>query len=303
MTDDLISRAAALRECYGYGADTAERIRSLPAVAASQTADPVVKADSQQSVRVKPLVWSPYFNGFSLHTDTRLAAYSDARTVVGTYSVGRQHSYIKSSKPDERPFDHYLSSSWWLETPNLKILGPFNGDMEAKAAAQADHEQRILTAIEPQPISKSKECPQTSVLRDDLHDPRDAVIAGLHNCISILDCLIAESKRSIGYDEEDPFRMGEWFEDEELTQIEKARSALYAAKAAAQADYEQRILSAIETKPDPHDAVIAQLVEALNAVKTAVNDEEEDWDIPARVYAKLERALAAAKQLNSEVLN
>lgn len=106
-----------------------------------------LRAASQQSVRVKPLVWSPYFNGFSLHTDTRLAAYSDARTVVGTYSVGRQHSYIKSSKPDERPFDYALSSSWWLETPNRKILGPFNGDMEAKAAAQADYEQRIRTAI------------------------------------------------------------------------------------------------------------------------------------------------------------
>lgn len=66
-------------------------------------------------------------------------------------------------------------------------------------------------------------------MTDDLIS-RDAVIAGLHNCISILDCLIAESKRSIGYDEEDPFRMGEWFEDEELTQIENARSALYAAK-------------------------------------------------------------------------
>lgn len=70
MTDDMISRAAALAECQKISDDAKsyslpqmagganacrEAIRALPAVAASQTPDPVVKADRQQSVRVKPL--------------------------------------------------------------------------------------------------------------------------------------------------------------------------------------------------------------------------------------------------------
>lgn len=38
------------------------------------------------------------------------------------------------------------------------------------------------------------------------------------------------------------------------------------AKAAAQADYAARILAAIETTPDPRDAVIARLVEALESI-------------------------------------
>jgi hypothetical protein len=41
---------------------------------------------------------------------------------------------------------------------------------------------------------------------------------------------------------------------------------LEAAKAAAQADYEARILAAIDTQPDPRDAVIARLVEAAAAL-------------------------------------
>lgn len=61
MTDDLISRAAALAECQKISDDAKsyslpqmagganacrEAIRALPAVAASQSADPIVKVDS-----------------------------------------------------------------------------------------------------------------------------------------------------------------------------------------------------------------------------------------------------------------
>ena len=50
--------------------------------------------------------------------------------------------------------------------------------------------------------------------------------AALCDCINLLDGLVAESGRSIEWGEEDPFRMGEWFETEELEQIEEARAAL-----------------------------------------------------------------------------
>lgn len=138
-------------------------IAALPAVAASQPAYPAVKADSCQRVVVKPLVWSAWMNGFSLHTDTRLAACADAAVFFGRYSIGRKHTYLKSTKPNDRAFDDCLSSEWWVECPDRKLIGPFNGDVLAKAAAQADYEARILAAIAAQPI----------------YDPRDAAIARL----------------------------------------------------------------------------------------------------------------------------
>lgn len=56
--------------------------------------------------------------------------------------------------------------------------------------------------------------------------------AALRNCIGLLDGLVAESGRSIEWGEEDPFRMGEWFEVEDLEQIKEARAALAAPSGA-----------------------------------------------------------------------
>ena len=50
--------------------------------------------------------------------------------------------------------------------------------------------------------------------------------AALHNCVGMLDQLVAESGRDIEWGAEDPFRMGEWFEPEDLAQIKQARTAL-----------------------------------------------------------------------------
>lgn len=44
-------------------------------------------------------------------------------------------------------------------------------------------------------------------------------------CVALLDALVAESKEQIEYGQEDAFRMGEWFTDEELGIIERARAA------------------------------------------------------------------------------
>ena len=99
------------------------------------------------TVTVKPLVWSPFMNGYCLHTETRLAACSTAESIIGTYAIGRKHTYMKTTKPEERAFDDHLSSAWWVETPSRKLIGPFNSDVLAKAAAQADYDARIRSAI------------------------------------------------------------------------------------------------------------------------------------------------------------
>jgi len=61
-----------------------------------------------------------------------------------------------------------------------------------------------------------------------------------------------------------------------------------AAKAAAQADYEARIIAAIELQPDPRDEVIARLVEAL----VDMIDHADEISSP---LVEARAALAAAK--------
>lgn len=46
----------------------------------------------------------------------------------------------------------------------------------------------------------------------------------LQRCVTMLDALIVESGRTIEHDEEDRFRMGEWFDKEELEHIAEARN-------------------------------------------------------------------------------
>jgi len=59
------------------------------------------------------------------------------------------------------------------------------------------------------------------------------------------------------------------------------------AKAAAQADYEARILAAIDTQPDPRDAVIAQLVEAIENIRST-------YLLPPRFQLPLDLAITAS---------
>ena len=61
-------------------------------------------------------------------------------------------------------------------------------------------------------------------------EPNAGVVAELveaaKRLLFMVDALKAESGRGIEYGEEDPFRMGEWFDDEELQHIEQARAVL-----------------------------------------------------------------------------
>ena len=124
MTDDLISRAAALDalDRHMYADEARGEIEALPAVAASQPADPTVKADSCQQVRVKPLVWA-----FSKSTQAHRAD-----------SQGSGEIYLAWE----------MANGWVLSMKAGNTTHPTIED--AKAAAQADYEARILAAIETQ---------------------------------------------------------------------------------------------------------------------------------------------------------
>lgn len=180
MTDDLISRAAALDalDQHAHGATTlggqtyrsitlevaVEAIRALPAVDDSQTPDPVVKADRQQSVRVKPLVWA-----FSKSTQAHRA---DASVSGEIYLVWK------------------MANGWVLsmragDTTHITLDN-------AKAAAQADYEQRILAAIETQP------------------DTRDVVIAQLVEAGNHLSFMAQTSGGTAGRDDALVLAIGAW---------------------------------------------------------------------------------------------
>lgn len=70
-----------------------------------------------------------------------------------------------------------------------------------------------------------------------------------------------------------------------------------AAKAAAQADYEARILAALEPQPDPRDEVIARLVEALERMRSTYpyNPPCYGWQEQVEAHKAAKAAIAAAK--------
>jgi hypothetical protein len=101
-----------------------DTIAALPAVAASQPADPVIKADSCQRVTVKPLVWHD--------VDTYGGTIWDAVASGVVYRIV-----------------HKSDGKYWLTDPSCGTTAPTL--QAAKAAAQADYEDRILAAIDMQP--------------------------------------------------------------------------------------------------------------------------------------------------------
>ena len=87
-----------------------------------------------------------------------------------------------------------------------------------EAAARAEQEERIRT----------RQLADETTLREAAEAEVEKLRGALHNCVGMLDCLVAESGRSIEWDQEDPFRMGEWFEPDDLKQLAQARAALSA---------------------------------------------------------------------------
>ena len=69
-------------------------------------------------------------------------------------------------------------------------------------------DKRILAAIQPDP--------------EPMPEAAEGV-AAMNACLVQLDMLVAESGRGVDWGEEDAFRMGEWFEDADLANIERAK--------------------------------------------------------------------------------
>ena len=186
MTDDLISRAAALNTLTELSCDDnahwgviIEAIRALPAIAASQPADPAVKADSCQRVTVKPLVW-----------------YGDSIRVTAK-GMGKYYACMWM-------FHGQKGAGWECDE------GDWHPTLDAaKGIAQADYERRILAAIETQP------------------DPRDAVIAQL---VEALAFYADESTYETQYERMPCDCCTDIFEPINDDKGSKARAALAAAK-------------------------------------------------------------------------
>jgi hypothetical protein len=56
------------------------------------------------------------------------------------------------------------------------------------------------------------------------------MLEALERALSMLDALRAESGRGVEWGEEDAFRMGEWFEQDEIAAMDAARAAIAKAK-------------------------------------------------------------------------
>ena len=48
----------------------------------------------------------------------------------------------------------------------------------------------------------------------------------LNHCVTLLEATLKEHGRQVEWGEEDPFRMGEWFEDDDCENVRVARAAL-----------------------------------------------------------------------------
>ena len=97
---------------------------------------------------VVPMVWSEWRKDYSVQTWNRLGILSQAESSIGTYRVGRLHKYVKSTDKKKRAFDSEYSSSWYVDAPlSSGLLGPFNGDVEAKAAANAYNVNQIIKLL------------------------------------------------------------------------------------------------------------------------------------------------------------
>ena len=122
----------------------------------------LIAALPAQEVRVKPLVWD--VDGRKLHMDQTMA-FSKSYDWDG-WDCFRQEGYGLGASYIIWP-DSILSERWNLYgTIDGLFIPDLNGDAAAKAAAQADYERRILTALAPaeaggvEPCADYPNCPQ-----------------------------------------------------------------------------------------------------------------------------------------------
>lgn len=247
-----------------YGVLTEVASKAIAAVAASQPANPVINADSRQRVTVKPLVWEEQ-DGKS---------YRQANCVLGQYQVRflcefecwQLSRFVRSGQVWKETFSRHSNKD------------------AAKAAAQADYEARILAALDVQPYPRELtvwygKMPEsngrenwTATLR-----PKYAVTGVDLNGLMDGFCFArSEFPDRVRY-EADRMR---WIIGE-LT--EKPHILAYDAD----------LHSGYVPPPDPRDAQIERLVEAVKALE--MWDAARGYPVPYRVRDPLRAALAAVK--------
>ena len=106
----------------------------------------------------------------------------------------------------------------------LDVLASSGQAQEAYAAQLAAEAERDYTHGTNEVLRAENQ--RIEAERDALRAKVARLEGALHNCVGMLDCLVAESGRSIEWDQEDPFRMGEWFEPDDIKQLAQARAAL-----------------------------------------------------------------------------
>ena len=93
-------------------------------------------------------------------------------------------------------------------------------------ALQDLHRDRVMYAYKEPLIHDHTKA--VEYLRADLAPDVAVLVEALRRCVAMLGALVAESGRGVEWGEEDAFRMGEWFERDDLLNIEQARAALAA---------------------------------------------------------------------------
>ncbi len=232
--DDLIKRGDAKAACAPHYQITLD---DLPAVSA-----PV-------AVRVKPLTWDHdhlpgwvFARGGVLSYSIMLSAHR-VYGVPGEHDGAAQFPTLEAAKAAAQA-DYAARIMAAIDAPAWKGNAAFCDSLrsvpenafkydpapEAPDAAElsADKEDFLawLDSLPQEPNDKLKAA--YAAYKAHVKPAPDVaeLVEALRHCVGLLDGLVAESGRSIEWGEEDPFRMGEWFEADDLAKIKRARAAL-----------------------------------------------------------------------------
>lgn len=277
MTDDLISRAAALDTVKAWEtrwSNTLDAIRALPAVAASQPMDTWSRAAAEML-----LAWDTWFNGIGSGDREAADRLSISAAFAAQAFEFAASNGITSDSAPMALLRAFLQSLIDPLHPDLDYLraDPASGDTARAARDAAPPKASSVAASQPaDPVVKADSCQRVTVkplVWDHEHMEGWVFARG-----GVLQYAIMLSVNRV---------YGVHGEHDGAAQF----PTIEAAKAAAQADYEARILAAIDTQPiyDPRDAVIARLVEAIE------NADGYDRDCGCDSCMGITLAIAAAK--------